>query len=209
VTVEDVLGHGGALEALRQLRDEGKVRYLGLACESAEPDAVRELLDTGEFSIINVWYNLLNPTAGRGDGVSGRPNFSHDYGGIIEYARQKGVGVAVIRPLAAGALTRQAQGLEGRHQLASSTAMGGNMDSYLREVRKASAFNFLVRDDRSLSQAAYRFLLQHPGVSTVISGPSDITQLEEVASWTDTPALTDDELRRIQAVWQANFQLAD
>jgi aryl-alcohol dehydrogenase-like predicted oxidoreductase len=205
VTVDDVLGPGGALEALRQLRDEGKVRYLGLACESAEPDVVKRLLDTGEFSIINVWYNLLNPTAG----VALRaPHDSvHDYGGIIDYAHQKGLGVAVIRPLAAGALTRQAQGLEGRHSLASPVAMGGSMESYLQEVRKASAFNFLVRADRSLPQAAYRFLLQHPGVSTVISGPSDIAQLEELASWSDTPELTDDELRRIQAVWQANFNL--
>jgi aryl-alcohol dehydrogenase-like predicted oxidoreductase len=200
VTVDDVLGAGGALEALRQLRAEGKVRYLGLACESAEPDAVKQLLDTGEFSIINVWYNLLNPTAAatfpaRADGL-------HEYGGLIDYAHRLGVGVAVIRPLAAGALTRQAQGLEGRHPRASSVAMGGTMDSYLQEVRKASAFNFLVREDRSLSQAAYRFLLQHPGVSTVISGPSDIAQLDEVARWSDTPELTDDEMRRIQAVWQ-------
>jgi aryl-alcohol dehydrogenase-like predicted oxidoreductase len=206
VTVDDVLGPGGALEALRQLQAEGKVRYLGLACESAESEAVKELLDTGEFSMINVWYNLLNPTAGATlpaalDGV-------HDYGGIIDYAYQKGVGVAVIRPLAAGALTRQAQGLEGRHPLASSVAMGGTMDSYLKEVRKASAFNFLVHDDRSLSQAAYRFLLQHPGVSTVISGPSDIAQLAEVASWSYTPELTDADIRRIRAVWRANFNLA-
>ena len=204
VTVEDVMGPGGALEALRQLRDEGKVRLLGLACESAEPDAVKALLDTGEFSIINVWFNLLNPTAGAT--LSAALDGVHDYGNIIDYARQKGVGVAVIRPLAAGALTRQAQGLEGRHPLASPVAMGGTMDSYLAEVRKASAFNFLVRDDRSLSQAAYRFLLQHEGVSTVISGPSTIAQLEEVASWSDTPELTDDEARRIAAVWQANFK---
>src|SRR5581483_11091626 len=135
----------GALEALHQLRDEGKVRYLGFACETADPQPVKELLDTGEFSMINVWYNLLNPSAGAA--VESFPG--HDYGRIIDHAHARGVGVAVIRPLAAGALTRQAQGIEGRHPLASSTAMGNTMDSYLQEVRKASAFNFLARDDRS------------------------------------------------------------
>ena len=115
LTVADVLGVGGALEALRQLRNAG-MRYLGLACEAAEPQAVKELLDTGEFSMINVWYNLLNPTA---DGTRvATLDGALDYGGIIEYAQHRGVGVAVIRPLAAGALTRQAQGLEGRHPLA-------------------------------------------------------------------------------------------
>jgi L-glyceraldehyde 3-phosphate reductase len=203
VTVADVLEPGGALEALKRLRDQGKVRYFGFACERAEADAVKELLDTREFHLINVWFNLLNPTAGvrPPEGLS----VSEDYGQIIDYANERGVGVAVIRPLAAGALTRQAQGVEGRHPLASSFHMSTRMDAYLDEVRKASAFNFLVREDRSLSQAAYRFLLQHPGVTTVISGPSDLAQLEEVAAWGDCPELTDAELARIDDVWRTNF----
>ncbi|HEV7666009.1 MAG TPA: aldo/keto reductase [Chloroflexota bacterium] len=203
VTVADVLGPAGALEALKRLRDQGKVRYFGFACERAEPDPVKELLDTGEFHLINVWYNLLNPTAGvrAPAGLAA----SEDYGNIIDYAHQRGVGVAVIRPLAAGALTRQAQGSEGRHPLASSFHMSSSMDAYQEEVRKASAFNFLVRPDRSLAQAAYRFLLQHPGVTTIISGPSDLAQLEEVAAWSDSPPLTEPELEQIEAIWQANF----
>jgi L-glyceraldehyde 3-phosphate reductase len=153
--------------------------------------------------MINVWYNLLNPSAG----ATIERFTGHDYGRIIDHARARGVGVAVIRPLAAGALTRQAQGIEGRHPLASSAATGATMDSYLQEVQKASAFNFLVRNDRSLSQAAYRFLMQHPGVTTVISGPSDVSQLEEVASWSDTPPLGPAEMDRIRSVWQANFKV--
>jgi aryl-alcohol dehydrogenase-like predicted oxidoreductase len=203
VTVADMLGPGGALEALKRLRDQGKIRYFGFACEPAEPDAVKELLDTREFHLINVWFNLLNPTAGvrAPEGLS----VSRDYAQIIDYANERGVGVAVIRPLAAGALTRQAQGIEGRHPLASSFHMSTSMNAYLDQVRKASAFNFLVREDRSLSQAAYRFLLQHPGVTTVISGPSDLAQLEEVAAWSDCPELTDAELARIADVWRTNF----
>ena len=205
VTVEDMLGPGGALAALKRLRDQGKVRYLGFACERAEPDAVKRLLDTGEFHLINVWFNLLNPTAGMK--TRSHLDVMDDYGQIINAANERGVGVAVIRPLAAGALTRQAHTAERRHPLASSFHMSTSMDAYLEEVRKASAFAFLVRADRSLSQAAYRFLLQHPGVSTVISGPSDLSQLEEVASWSDTPPLTDDEMQQIEDVWNANFRV--
>lgn len=205
ITVQDMLGPGGALEALKRLRDQGKVRYLGFACERAEPHAVKELLDTGEFHLINVWFNLLNPTAG----VRTRADLEvmDNYGQIIDYAHERGVGVAVIRPLAAGALTRQAYTSEGRHPLASSFHMSTSMDAYQAEVRKASAFAFLVRDDRSLPQAAYRFLLQHPGVTTVISGASDLSQLEEVASWSETPALSSDDIRKIEEVWNANFRV--
>lgn len=203
VTVDDMLRPGGALEGLKRLRDQGKVRYFGFACEHAEPEPMKALLDTGEFHLVNVWYNLLNPTAG----VAPQPGLvvSHDYGQVIDYAQARGVGVAVIRPLAAGALTRQAEGKEGRHPLASSFHMSSSMAGYMAEVRKASAFNFLVTESRSLPQAAYQFLLRHPGVTTVISGPSDVHQLEEISQWSDTPPLSDGEMRRIESTWRANF----
>jgi aryl-alcohol dehydrogenase-like predicted oxidoreductase len=39
----------------------------------------------------------------------------------------------------------------------------------------------------------------------VISGASDLSQLEEVASWSDTPSLTNDEMQQIEEVWNGNF----
>ena len=119
----------------------------------------------------------------------------------LSYVRDGGDHVAV------GALTRQAYTSEGRHPLASSFHMSTSMDAYQAEVRKASAFAFLVRDDRSLPQAAYRFLLQHPCVTTVISVASYLSQLEEFASWSETPALSSDDIRKIEEVWNANFRV--
>ena len=64
LSVEDYLGPNGALEGLERIRREGLTRYLGFACEHADAVAVRSLLATDEFKMLNVWYDLLNPTAG-------------------------------------------------------------------------------------------------------------------------------------------------
>ena len=64
VSAEDMLGPRGALEGLQRVQREGKARFLGFACEHAEAIAVYQLLDSGYVQTINVWYDLLNPTAG-------------------------------------------------------------------------------------------------------------------------------------------------
>lgn len=92
----DMLGE--VLTGLVRLRDAGKVRHLGAACERAEVAAVREVLASDEFDLINVWYNLTNPTAGRGTPVPGIPT-EEDYTGLIEAASAAGVGVAARLPL--------------------------------------------------------------------------------------------------------------
>ncbi len=56
--LRDYLGPGGALEGMERARREGKVRFLGCACEHADPSAVKQLIDTGALSMINVWYDI-------------------------------------------------------------------------------------------------------------------------------------------------------
>jgi len=114
--------------------------------------------------------------------------------------------VAVIRPLAGGVLSRQAAGTEGRHPLAGG-GMSRSPAPFLAEVRRASALNFLVDGDRSLAQAAYQFNLSHPGVSTVVGGYSDLSQIEEAVGCSGAGPLTEAELRRVAEVWQADFRL--
>jgi aryl-alcohol dehydrogenase-like predicted oxidoreductase len=204
LVLDDYLGPNGALGALEQLRRDGKVRFFGFACEHAEADAAKKLLDTGHFSIINVWLNLMNPTSGwaRPAGLQ----VDYDYGQVIDYAAAKGAGVAVIRPLAGGATSQQATGTVGRHPLAGG-GMSRDPGPFLAEVKRASALNFLVKEDRSLARAAYQFILSHPGVSTVVGGYSEIAHLEEAAASSGMGPLTDDEMRQVQQVWSANFQV--
>lgn len=204
LVVDDYLGPKGAIGALEKLQRDGKVRFFGFACEHAESDAAKQLLDTGRFHIINVWLNLMNPTSGwpKPAGLT----VDYDYGQVIDYAASHGAGVAVIRPLAGGATSQLAIGGGGRHPLAGG-GMSRNPGPFLAEAKRASALGFLGRADRSLAAAAYQFILSHPGVSTVVGGYSELAHMEEAVTCSGKGPLSDAEMRRLQETWQADFKV--
>lgn len=201
--LEDYLGPRGALEGLERARREGKVHYLGFAAEHASPAAMRQLIDTGAFQMINVWYDLLNPTAGYGR-VPGL-NVGHHYDGVIQHAAAAGVGVAVIRPLSGGALTEHAIRGGARHPLAGG-GLSRQAAVYNEMVEQARPLAFLAQPGaHSVSEAAYRFILETQGVTTVIGGYSELSHLEEAAGNSNAPLLTPETMARVNLVWRANY----
>lgn len=207
LTPDDMLGP--ALEGLERVRAAGKARFFGFTCESAEPAATKPLLASGHFHAINCWYNLVNPTAGveMPDGIRFGADYD-DYDGIISCAGDNDVGVAVIRPLAGGALTPPVleKGAAGRH----ANAGGGysrNPALFTPEISRGRAFSFLQREDRPLTIAAYQFALGHPAVSTIVGGFSDFGHLEQLAGRGGYSPLTDSEMARVMDVYRNNFGL--
>lgn len=201
--IGDLLDPGGALEGLERARSEGKVGSIGFTCAHAEPSIVRELLDTEAFDIVNVWFNLLNPSAGWE--VPAELEVERDYARIIDHAAARGVAVAVFRPLAGGALTAQATGDQARHPLA-----GGQIDRdpepFRRDLLRARGLAELLGcDGDELAELAYRFAMAHPGVTTVLGGFSDLGQLEAVGGLADVPDLTDQEWASVREAWGTNF----
>lgn len=57
----DHILHGGPLEALEKLRDQGKVRFIGVTAE--EPHSILELIRTGRFDVAQIAYNLIYQAA--------------------------------------------------------------------------------------------------------------------------------------------------
>lgn len=207
LTVTDMLGP--ALEGLERVRKAGKARYFGFTCESAEPASVKAVLASGRYDAINCWYNIVNPTAGMDmpHGVVFGKDYD-DYGGIITHAGKLDIGVAVIRPLAGGALTWQVAqtGPTARHVHAGGIYTR-NPDAFRPEAERGKAFAFLHRPPRSLPVAGYQFALTHPAVSTVIGGFSDHGQLEEIAAAPEFPPMAATELAEINGVYARNFGL--
>jgi len=105
-----------ALPAMIKAKEAGKCRMLGLACDESETAAVIPVMDSGAFSMINFTYNLANPSAARHvDGLADAINFE----GLFDAAERHDAWVAVVRPLAGGALAGDilARGLDGVHAL--------------------------------------------------------------------------------------------
>jgi predicted aldo/keto reductase-like oxidoreductase len=201
--LRDYLGPNGALEGLERCRKAGKVRYFGFASEHANPAAMRQLLDTREFKMINVWYDLLNPTAyyGRIPGM----NVGHFYDNVIQYAESVGTGVAIIRPLSGGALTENAIGGGARHPNAGG-GLSRRTEVYQEMVDQAKPMGFLSQPGvHKVSEAAYRFILNTPGVTTVLGGFSELSHLEEAVGNSGATPISDETMARVQLVWRANY----
>ncbi len=177
--LEDFLRPGGALEGLRRAKREGKARHIGFIVRGSDPVPVQPLLDTGEFDLVNVMYHLLKPESGE----------------VIDRAEAAGVGVAIYSPLANGYLNDNIVRGGTPHPLAGKQPR--ETDS---EMVRARALAFLSDGQRTLAQAALRFVLMRPGVTTVLGGFSCLEHLEEAVPVSGAAPLNEEQLKRIQEV---------
>ncbi len=212
--IEDFLRPGGALEGLQHAQEAGKTRFIGFITRGNDTEAAQRLIDTGCFHLINVSVNLLNPSA------SIRPQaiqLSADFGGILNYAADHGVGAAIYSPLAGGMLTDNTLHDGPPHPLAAGPVVHRAIVNGEEVVRtrvrgtdvaraRAKSFGFLSRPgEHNLAEAGIRFNLSLKGVTTVLGGFSDREQVDELAGCSDKGPLSSENMDRIEAVWRANF----
>ncbi len=194
VSPEETLGE--VVDALGELRDQGKVRFWGMTAVG-ETAALHRVIDAGTLNTIQSVYNLVNPSAG----TSVSPGFDMpDYGNQIERAAANGMGVLVIRVLAAGALSGEA----ARHPVAvPSVAPIGSGRDYDQDRARGEGFRFLLEDGYadSLVEAALRFALGNPGVSSVLVGYSSLEHLEQSVAYAARGPLAPEAVARLPEVW--------
>jgi aryl-alcohol dehydrogenase-like predicted oxidoreductase len=192
VTLHDLEEVGQAFEKLRQ---QGKVRFGGITGLGAS-GALHEAIRTGGFQTVQIPYNLLNPSAG----TAVPPAFPfQDYGRIIDQAGAKEMGVIAIRILAGGALSGSAE----RHPVAAQSVNPiASEQAYTSDVARARGYRFLV-DAGLVShpvEAAVRFVISQPTISTALLGISDGNQLEQAVQYVERGPLSEDILGKIRSV---------
>jgi L-glyceraldehyde 3-phosphate reductase len=202
--LEDFLRPGGACEGIERLLRAGKIRHAGFICRGDDIDAVCALMDTGLFRLINVPYTLLNPTAGIERARA--PVGGKDFGNVLQEAQKRGVGAAIYSPLAGGFLTDDFLRGAARHPLARQVDAGA--DATQRAAARVATLRFLTEGGESLARAAFRFVLSHPGVTTVLGGFSSVGQVEELAGVSGLGPLPPQDMARLEALWQRGFEPA-
>jgi L-glyceraldehyde 3-phosphate reductase len=205
LSLDDFTRPGGALDGLQRVLRDGKARHIGFICRGNDAREVNALLETGLFSMVNVSYTLLNPTAGmlRPPGL----DVDRDGGAVLDAAARHGTGAAVFSALAGGFLTDASVAGADRHPLARGVDREADA---AREARRKAAqlLPIAVECGWTLAQAAYRFVLSHPGVTTVLGGFSELSQLEELCAVSGAPPLNARVLNQIDALWRSNFAAA-
>jgi L-galactose dehydrogenase/L-glyceraldehyde 3-phosphate reductase len=194
---KDVLGPNGVIEGFKTMRDRGKVGFFGFS-GLGEPQALHELVESGEFHGFQCYYNMLNPSAGQ----TVPATFSAlDYGRILDRAAAKGMGAFVIRVLAAGALT--ADPSAGGGGSGQTLSPGSDYPLDLQRADKVKAA--LGMDGKDLTQAAIRFGLMNEKVSAVLVGFSNPTHIDDAVVCSGAPPLSSAQMEKLTALWNADF----
>jgi aryl-alcohol dehydrogenase-like predicted oxidoreductase len=196
----DALRRDDLWAELERLKSEGKVRRIGAALGPAlKPDrqceegiaAIRE-----RRAVPQIIFNLLEQPLGQA---------------IFPSAREAGVPVVTRVPHASGLLeghfdeTTEFAPDDHRHFRMHTPAMKALWQQGLEKVK---TLDFLTAGGaRTLGQAAIQFILAEPCVASVLPNIYDERQLAEFAAAPDMSPLTEEELKRVQALYAGNFGL--
>ena len=192
VTPDDV---EATMNAFQKLQAQGKVGSWGFN-GLGETEAIHQSI-ARNAQTAQVCFNLLNPTAGW-PAPTGFP--FQDFGQSIDKAAAQNMGVIAIRVLAGGALS----GSASRHANALQTVdtIASNLD-FAQDVALAHHFDFLIEEGyvSSLVEAAVRFSISKPEVSTTLVGISNMEQLKQAVEFANNGPLPAEALDKITAVW--------
>ncbi|MBI4220895.1 MAG: aldo/keto reductase [Chloroflexi bacterium] len=195
LTPEQVLGEGGVADAFDGLRSEGLTKFTGIT-GLGDTAALHKVIDSGRFQTVQVYHNLLNPSAGRKVG----PNFSaQDFRDLIGAAHGKGMGVLNIRVLAAGVIA-------GRQALAGFGPLSGGNDPESDQRRTRLVEEALAAEKGTMAQKAVRFALSDRRISGVLVGFSEPGHVDDAVTAVDMGPLSDAAIRRLQELWRADFR---
>ncbi|MEM6630098.1 MAG: aldo/keto reductase [Bacteroidota bacterium] len=168
--------HGGTIddpidetiEAFEELVQIGKIRYYGIS--SIRPNVIRAYVSRSNIVSVMTQYSLLDR----------RPE--EETLGLLE---ENKVGVLVRGAVAKGLLGGKASKDYLEHSQGA-----------VHEVQKTISEYTLP--SRSMAQTAIAYASSHPAVSTIVSGASRLSQIEENVETSKSPPLTEAELKKLK-----------
>jgi aryl-alcohol dehydrogenase-like predicted oxidoreductase len=194
MTVDQILGPNGVADGLDRLREKGLIRHMGIT-GIGEAAAVCEVIRSKRFDSAQVYYNLLNPSAGRSmpKAWSGQ-----NLGGIIEACRANNVAVMAIRIFAAGVIATDER--TGRESV-----LIGNAEIAEEERRAKAVFDAIGTDQGTRAQIALRFVLSNPAVSCAVIGMAELHHIDEALQAAEMGPLPARLLTRLDALYESDF----
>ncbi len=194
LSVEDVLGAGGVADGLDRLREQGLTRLIGFTATGETP-ALHEVVRSRRFDSAQVYYNLLNPSAGRPVPAGWA---THDYGNLIATCADNGVAVMNIRVLAAGVIATDVR--HGREM-----PVGPGADVAADERRTAMVVEALGDEYGARAQFAVRYALCNPGVSGVLVGFAELEHIDLALGAVEMGPLPEEAMDRLDRLISTDF----
>ena len=192
-TKMDAIEDDALFELMEEFKREGKIRAYGIALGPKIgwlEEGVKAMRER-DLAGVQMIYNLLEQDPGRA---------------LIEAARETETSLIVRVPHSSGML-------EGRYNEETTFAKNDHRRHRPKEwlldgLKKVDQLSFLTESgERTLGQAALKFVLASPEIVSTLPNIYDEEQLDEFAAAPDTPDLTDDELARVAELYENNFGL--
>ena len=194
LTPDDLLRSGGVADALDHLVDQGLTDHIGITAVG-EADALDTVVSSQRFQSAQIYYNLLNPSAGRPVPAE---YGAYDHRQLIDTAADHGVAVIVIRVLAAGVIATDTRtGKEGGVALDNDVAAD--------EARMRAVLPLLESQHGARAQVAFRYALRHPGVSGIEVGVAELEHLRLAIEAAEMGPLPADLLDQLDELVERNF----
>jgi D-threo-aldose 1-dehydrogenase len=194
MTVEQILGKNGVADGLERLREKGLIRHMGITA-IGEAVSVCEVIRSKRFDSAQVYYNLLNPSAGRS---MPKAWTGQNMGGIIDACRENAVAVMAIRIFAAGVIATDAR--TGRESVLISDT------SVTDDERKTKAvFDAVGTEQGTRAQVALRFVLANPDISCAVIGSAELHHIDEALHAAEMGPLSPPVLARLDALYESDF----
>ncbi len=184
----------GVIDCFDRLRGEGLFDHIGFTALGDGP-TVCAAIASGRFDMAQVYYNMLNPTAGFAAGGEAGANWSSsNFTGLLDACRDHDVGVMNIRIFAAGVLAA-----DQRHGREIPITANAGMEA--EEARARAVHTALGDRAETRAQTAIRFGLAHPAVSTIVFGVADMSQVHQALAAPGLGPLEEDARAALQRAW--------
>ena len=170
---------------LKRFQEEGKIRFIGFSeqfkVEHDHKGVVLALESHPElWDVIQLKYGILNQTAAN----KALPLAMEHNVGIVNMAA---VRIKLVRPKLL------------REQVAQWKIQGLVPQN---AVPDDAPLDLLIHDNvDSVISAGYKFAADHPGISTVLTGTSSLTHLEDNLKAMEEPTLAEDDKHRLQELF--------
>ena len=188
---DEWVGRGSWLDAIEQLKSDGKIRAFGVSINDHQPANALKLIETGAVDAVQVIYNVFDQS----------PEDE-----LLPACAEHGVGVLARVPFDEGSLT-------GNIGPDTEFPEGDFRNHYFRDGRKLEVAEHVqaILDElgivrEQLPEVALRYILSHPAVSTVIPGMRSVRNVERNAALGDGRGLPEEQAAALKRHrWERNF----
>lgn len=192
----EVLRRGEVFDSLRRIQETGLIRQFGVSVESMEEAGI--CLEQEGLASLQIIFNLFRQKPVKA---------------LFDQAHAKQVGLIVRLPLASGLLsgkfTRDTQFAESDHRHYNRNGEQFNVGETFAGIEFEKALGLvdkmreIVPEEIHLADAALRWCLDHPAVSTIIPGAKRVAQVQQNTAVSEREPLSDSVHQSLREFYEA------